>query len=122
MRMQNTVYTTSWDEIVESYRKQVIHDYSREPMVEFSQEVATSRYSAGLYPCRSMATLLIGQTPNFEWMREVIHVEYLPKDNSFHFDFWESPVAVRHWSRECAPSEAFAVFERLLRAKRWFWM
>lgn len=89
-------------------------------MAEFARQVANSRYAVGLYPGKSMATLLIAQTPLFEWKREVLEVEFLRQEQRFRFGFWEEPGTEPHWSRECGPGEAFALLEKFLRMKRWF--
>jgi hypothetical protein len=67
-----------------------------------------------------MTTLLMAQTPQFEWRREVVEIEFLPQAQRLRFDFWETPWTKNHWSRECDAREAFATLERVLRMKRWF--
>lgn len=67
-----------------------------------------------------MGTLLITQTRLFEWKREVLEVAFLMPAQRFRFDFWEKPGVEPHWSRECAPGEAFSLLEKLLRMKHWF--
>jgi len=89
-------------------------------MVEFTQQIAESRYRDGLYPGKSMVTLLIAQTPQFVRGREILEVKFLPKERKLRFDFFESPDARTHWSRECEPAAAFALLEKLLWMKRWF--
>ncbi len=67
-----------------------------------------------------MVTLLIAQTPQFVRGREILEVKFLPKERKLRFDFFESPDARTHWSRECEPAAAFALLEKLLWMKRWF--
>ena len=111
---------SSWDAIAEFHQELAETKPDWAPMAEFVRQVADSRYAVGLYPGNSMATLLIAQTPQFEWKREVLEVEFLMQAQRFRFDFWEESGTEPHWSRECGPGEAFALLEKLLRMKRWF--
>ena len=111
---------SSWDAVVAFYGKIAENNPSLETMVEFTSRIAASRYAGGLFPGMSVGTLLIGQTPVFEWKREVLEVQALRPSSRLRFDFWERPETKDHWSRECEASEAFALLEWLLHRKHWF--
>lgn len=111
---------SSWDVIVDFYRELAETDAAWGPRVEFTQRIAKSRYRDGLYPGMSMATLLIAQTSPFVRFREVLEIDLLPKEQKLRFVYIESPDARQHWSRECEPTAAFALLEKLLSMKRWF--
>ena len=121
VRKHNLVQAwSSWEAIAEFHQELAETRLNWAPMAEFVRQVADSRYTVGLYPGNSMATLLIAQTPLFEWKREVLEVEFLTQAQRFRFDFWEEPGTKQYLSRECEPAEAFALLEKLLRMKRWF--
>ena len=111
---------SSWEAIVTSYQQLAETEPAWASMVEFTQQIAKSRYRQGLCPGKSHATLLIAQTPRFVRGREVLEVDFLPKEQRLRFVFFESPDARQHWSRECEPAAAFALLEKLLGMKRWF--
>jgi len=111
---------SSWDAIVDFYRELAETEPAWSSMVAFTQQIAKSRYREGLCPGMSMATLLIAQTPRFVRGREVLEIEFIRKEHKLRFDFFESPDARTHWSRECEPAAAFALLEKLLWMKRWF--
>ena len=110
----------SWNSAVSFYQELAETEPAWSSMAEFTQQISESRYHEGLYPGMSHATLLIAQTPRFVRGREVLEIEFVTKEQRLRFDFFESPDARQHWSRECEPAAAFALLEKLLWMKRWF--
>ena len=94
--------------------------HSMENLVE---EIAVSKYSTGLFASTSMHTLLIAQTPEFDWEKEILRVSLDILNGDLVFDFQETGSNLpkyQHWIRRCPPEEAFSRLERFLTLKKWF--
>lgn len=111
--------TYPWEEIAERYRTAAW----KAPMLELVERIIASPYAGGLYATTSMHTLIVGQTPELGWNDHLLFVEPITDGGAItriRFDFIEYPGPTRHWSRECAPEDAFATLERFLQLQRWF--
>lgn len=107
---------SSWQAHIDSYIKWPGY----EPMAEFVRQLAASPYAGGLHAGQSVGTLIVAQLPIVEPKHEALEVQFNPRKQRFYFDFWEQPFTEKHWARKCGPAEAFILFERFLKAKRWF--
>ena len=117
------VKSRPWAEIAELYRSlSEKHDAFRS-MQNLVEQIAASRYSAGLFAATSMHTLLIAQTPEFDWDKEILRVSLDVHSNELVFDFQETNSnhpKYQHWIRRCPPEEGFSRLERFLTLKKWF--
>jgi hypothetical protein len=115
------VKSRRWATIAKFYEELVEEHGHRqfEPMLRLVQGIVGSRYAEGLHGATSHATLLIAQTPEFDPVREVLHIDFA--DGTFRFKFVEGPYVEREWSKSCGPNEGFSTLEHLLvRLKKWF--
>jgi hypothetical protein len=58
-----------------------------------------------------MQTLLVAQTPEFEWDKEILRVSPDVHSGELVFDFQETGsnlLKYRHWIRRCPPEEGFS--------------
>lgn len=70
-----------------------------------------------------MQTLLVAQTPEFEWDKEILRVSPDVHSGELVFDFQETGsnlLKYRHWIRRCPPEEGFSRLEGFLTLKKWF--
>jgi hypothetical protein len=70
-----------------------------------------------------MHTLLIAQTPEFDWDKEILRVSLDIHTGALVFDFQETGSNLpkyQHWIRRCPPEEGFSRLERFLALKKWF--
>ena len=88
-------------------------------MLRLVEQIASSRYAEGIYPATSHAMLIVGQTPMWEFKREVLEIEYEANDKQFTFTFWEYPTT-KPWITHCSSEDGFQRFERCMAAKKWF--
>jgi hypothetical protein len=107
-----------WSEILRHYEK--IEGDGFEPMREFVARIIESPYVSGLHAITSMHTLVVANTPDFEWSFDVLRVDWEPQQDSFYFEFVEEPFVATRWRRKAARPDGYATFERFLRRKRWF--
>jgi hypothetical protein len=87
------------------------------------EQIAASKYSKGVFGSRSMHTLLIAQTPEFDWDKEILRISLDIREGMFTFNFRETGSNLpkyRPWVRQCPPEEGFTRFEKFLRLKKWF--
>lgn len=89
-------------------------------MADLAERIYLSRYVDGVHATTSMHTLLVAQTPEFQWETGVLRVD--ATEAGYRFEFVEQPFEERRWVRECGPDPdaAFRVFERLVQHLHWF--
>ncbi len=120
--MALTVETRSWPEIVEFYRR-LVTDSGCEfgPMLELVESLATSPYSADLFPATSLARLCMARTRTIRWSHAMLAVEYDPVGERFVFEYFEAASNPKPWVTTCPASDGRAWIERLLKKRlRWF--
>ena len=120
--MALTVETRSWPEIVEFYRRLVTDSGCEScPMLELVESLASSPYSAGLFPATSLARLCMARTRTIRWAHAMLAVEYDPVGERFVFEYFETASNPKPWVTTCAAAEGWERIERLLRKRlRWF--
>jgi hypothetical protein len=119
--MGTPVRTQPWPEIIEFYRSISWAG----PMAELAEAIAGSRHGAELYASTSMHTLLVTQTPEFEWDEGVLRIEPVIEGPPYHipsvrFEFAEAPHVRERWCHTYPSREAFAAFERFIERAHWF--
>jgi hypothetical protein len=118
-----TIWQTSsssrpWPDIVADYRDLVERGWRVEGILTLLAKLTESPYSR-LHGGTSMAKLLLSQAPEFELLRETLHIEQI-KDELV-FTFYEEPFAPTQWQRRYPASEGFAALEHFLfDVKKWF--
>jgi hypothetical protein len=117
------VRSRPWTEIAERYRSLSEKHAAFRSMQNLVEQIAASKYSSGLFATTSMHTLLIAQTPEFDWDKEILRVSLDVHSGVLVFDFQETGSKLpkyQHWIRRCSPEEGFSRLERFLMLKRWF--
>jgi hypothetical protein len=117
------VKSRPWAEIAERYRSLSEKHAGFRSMQNLVEQIAASKYSSGLFAATSMHTLLIAQTPEFEWDKEILRVSLDVDSGTLVFDFQETGSTLpkyRHWVRRCPPEEGFSRLEKFLALKKWF--
>lgn len=92
-------------------------------MQNLVEQISASKYATGFFATTSMHTLLIAQTPEFDWDKEVLSISLDLHAGALIFDFQETgsnPPKYQHWIRRCPPEEGFSRLERFLALKKWF--
>ena len=92
-------------------------------MQNLVEQIAVSKYSDGLFGATSMHTLLIAQTPEFDWDREILRVSLDVYSGELIFDLQElnsNHPKYQHWIRRCPPEEGYSRLETFLTLKKWF--
>lgn len=107
-----TIKSYNWDEIAHHY------DGFSAPMHCFIGQIIESKYCTGLYGATSLWTLMIAQTPEFQFVRNAIVVN--EKLGVFTFEFVDSADDKKNWRRVVDEAHAFETFERLLISLKWF--
>jgi hypothetical protein len=114
------VKSRPWTEIAELYRFLSGQRVAFRSMQNLVEQISASRYAAGLFAATSMHTLLIAQTPEFDWDREILRVSLDFRTGALVFDFQETGSNLpkyQHWIRHCPPEEGFSRLERFPRAQ-----
>jgi len=115
----SVVKARPWSANEKFYRDKIINEHwNLQPMLKFVHDVAMSDYADVLYATTSLNRLVIGRTPEFEFTKDVISVEYFSHTQLFRFEYFES-VNRHDWSQECGPADAYGILVKLLRLKRW---
>lgn len=105
---------------------EILHHYdgfegdSFKPMREFVERIAASPFGSGLHAATSMHTLVVANTPEFEWGFDVLRIEWEPEQDSFYFEYEEEPFVATRWKRRVGRLEGYATFERFVKRKGWF--
>lgn len=107
-----------WAEILKHYDE--IEGDSFKPMREFVERIVASPYRSGLHAITSMHTLVVANTPEFEWSFDVLRIDWEPKQDSFYFEFVEEPFVATCWKRKVGRLGGYATFERFVKRKGWF--
>ena len=68
------VKSRPWEEIAEKYRSLSETHAGFRSMQNLVEQIVASKYSRGLFAVTSMHTLLIAQTPEFDWDKEVLRI------------------------------------------------
>jgi hypothetical protein len=120
--MALTVETRSWSEIVRFYRELVTDSaWNLGPMLALVESIASSPYSAALFPAPSLARLCVARTRTIRWGHEMLTVEYDPIGERFVFEYFEASPRPQPWITSCPTTEGQSRFERLLKKRlRWF--
>ena len=109
----------TWGEVIEYYKQlNESPKWDIQPMVDFIEQIADSKYAQGLYPITSMYTLIIGQTPEIDPYRSVLKIEFF--DGRFYFVYVDSAVDTHLWKRDCEPEEAFSLLDEFIHQLDWF--
>lgn len=109
----------TWGEVIEYFKKlNESPKWDIQPMVEFAEQIAVSKYSQGLYPITSKYTLIIGQTPAFDPCRSVLKIEFF--DGRFYFVYVDSGIENHLWKRDCDAEGAFSLLDDFLHQLDWF--
>ena len=117
------VKSRPWAEIAERYRSLSETHAAFRSMQNLVEQIAASKYSSGLFAATSMQALLIAQTPEFDWEKEVLRVSLDVHSGELVFDFQEASSnhpKYQHWIRRCSPEEGFTRLERFFALKKWF--
>lgn len=117
------VKSRPWTEIAELYRSLSEKHVAFRSMQNLVEQISASKYSTGLFAATSMHTLLIAQTPEFDWDKEILRVSLDVHTGALVFDFQETGSDLpkyQHWIRRCPPEEGFSRLERFLTLKKWF--
>jgi hypothetical protein len=117
------VKSRPWAEIAEQYRTLSEKHAGFRSMQNLVEQIVASKYSSGLFAVTLMQTLLIAQTPEFDWDKEILRVSLDLDSGALVFDFQETGSKLRkyqHWIRRCPPEEGFSRLERFLELKKWF--
>ena len=117
------VKSKPWAEIAERYRSLSGKHAGFSSMQNLVEQIAASKYSSGLFAATSMHTLLIAQTSEFDWDKEILRVSLDVHSGELVFDFQETRSnhpKYRHWIRRSPPEEGFSRLERFLALKKWF--
>jgi hypothetical protein len=117
------VKSKPWSEIVKRYRSLSEKHTAFHSMWNLVEQIAASKYSSGLFAATSMQTLLIAQTPEFDWDKEILRVSLDVHSGELVFDFQETGSNLpkyQHWIRRCPPEEGFSRLEKFLTLKKWF--
>jgi hypothetical protein len=117
------VKSRPWTEIAELYRSLSEKHAAFRSMQNLVEQIAESKYSSGLFAATSMHTLLIAQTQEFDWDKEILRVSLDVHSGELIFDFQETNSnhpKYQHWIRRCSPDEGFTRLERFLALKKWF--
>lgn len=100
----------SWDTIIERFRD------DQPATADFVEWLRDSKYAYGLFAVTSHETLVIGQSPEFEFSKDVIRVA--EEGDKFRLTYLESNTSTSE--REFGQSELIPAFERLLESLHWF--
>jgi uncharacterized glyoxalase superfamily protein PhnB len=107
-----------WDDILRHYER--IEGDSFRPMCELVRRIAESPYSTGLHAITSMHTLLVSNTPGFDFDFECLRIDWDPDIDSFLLEFVEEPFVRKRWRKRVPRADGFAALERFVRRKGWF--
>ena len=91
-----------------------------EPMANLITRICQSPYRDHLFPVKSMFSLLLFQTENWEFQREMLKVDYSIKDRKLRFEFFEHPNLATRWKKDCPVEEGYSALIHFLRLKNWF--
>jgi hypothetical protein len=117
--MTVTEQSVNWDEVIKYYKElNKSPKWDIQPMVDFVEQIAESKYAQGLYPITSMYSLIIGQTPEIDPCRSVLKVEFF--DGRFYFVYVDSGIESHCWKRDCEPDEAFSLLDEFVHQLDWF--
>jgi hypothetical protein len=117
------VKSIPWAEIAQRYRALSEKHAEFRSMQNLVEQIAASKYSSGLFAVTSHQTLVIAQTPEFDWDKEILRVSLDTHTGALVFDFQETGSKLpkyQHWIRRCPPEEGFPRLERFLELKKWF--
>ncbi|HSU13970.1 hypothetical protein [Longimicrobium sp.] len=96
------------------------YDDGRQPaMHRLVEQIIASPYVSGVFGQTSHLTLFVSQTPEVSRTANVLRIEQTP-GGRIAFEYIEAFDEPRRWTRECAPDDAFATFERFLELQKWF--
>ncbi len=90
------------------------------PMLELVKQIAGSVYAAGLYPATSMQTLLIAQSPTFEFGKSVLRIDLDLNQEFFRFQYREKYFGRAPYEKKVTLETAFPTLEDFLRKRKWF--
>lgn len=114
-----TEKSKTWDEVIEYYKQlNESPKWDIQPMIDFVEQIAESKYAQGLYPIISKYSLIIGQTPEVDPYRSVLEVEFF--DGRFYFVYVDSGIETHLWKRDCSSREAFALLDEFIHQLDWF--
>jgi hypothetical protein len=68
------VKSKPWAEIAERYRSLSEKHAGFRSIQNLVEQIAASKYSSGIFAATSMHTLLIAQTPEFDWDKEILRI------------------------------------------------
>lgn len=111
------VKSRPWAVIAEQYRSLSEKQAGFRSMQNLVEQIVASKYSSGLFAVTSIHTLLIAQTPEFDWDKEILRVSLDIGSGELVFDFQETGSELakyQHWIRRSPPEEAFSRLERFL--------
>jgi hypothetical protein len=124
--------TDSWDEIVAHYRRNYDAGWwggEYLPMLKLVEEIATSPYAAqlfgkytSLYPIdHHRGQLDLCRTQTLVRRHQMLTISFVPADNWFLFEYFETTYEPKPWATVCTPAEGFAKLEWVLNKRlRWF--
>ncbi len=117
--MHMTEKSKTWEEVIEYFTElNKSPKWDIQPMVDFVEQIAESKYAQGLYPITSMYTLIIGQTQEIDPGRGVLKVEFF--DGRFYFVYVDTAVENHLWKRDCEAEEAFSLLDDFIHQLDWF--
>jgi hypothetical protein len=90
------------------------------PMADLVRRISLSPYRDNVFPAKSMFSLLVFQTEEWDWMCEMLRIEYSIKDGKFYFEFFEHPNIKTSWKKNCPTEEGYSAFIHFLKLKNWF--
>jgi hypothetical protein len=111
-----------WESVVEFYKWISKERSIWVPLFKLSQRLAKSPYAPYTFPMTSMQTLVIAQTEEFFWDRNVLKIDYDTNKKIFLFQYVETPYSKnqKHWTKQCAPREAYPGVVHFFQLQKWF--
>jgi hypothetical protein len=110
----------SWDQIKGRYEDYVAAGARAQAMVQLVDEIARSRYAAGLTAWTSMTDLCIAKAPASPtdpgpYLKISPHF-----DGNISFEHFDTYIPSRRWRRKVPEAQAFARLERFFDQLHWF--
>jgi len=107
----------SWDDVLNGFEQA---PQMFKPMADLIKRICSSPYRDNLFPVKSMFTLRIFQTEDWQFGFEELRINYLVKERIFHLEYYEHPNRKNTWRKECSVEEGYSAFIHFLKLKNWF--
>lgn len=107
----------NWDDVLRDFEQA---PPVFKPMADLIRRIYSSPYRDNLFPVKSMFSLSVFQTEDWQPGYEALQIDYSTKDHLFHFEFCEHPNRKTTWEKECPVEEGYSAFIHFLKLKNWF--